>query len=188
MTRIIAGACGGRLIEIPARGTRPTAARVRESLFSSLEAERPWDQLRALDLFAGSGALGLEAVSRGCQAAVLVESDPAAARICRLNASRLGMGQAVTVRATSVRSWLRSVDPSFGFDLVFLDPPYELDDDAVDGLLAALVDSGVLRPEARLVVERAKRSRPPQLPTVNSPVTARRFGDTVIYRAVWYGP
>lgn len=188
MTRIIAGSAGGRRLVVPPRGTRPTSDRVREAIFSSLGAEEPWDGLRVLDLFAGSGALGLEAVSRGCDAAVLVDCDPRAARVCARNASSLGVAAAVAVRAVTAQRWLHSVDEAACFDLVFVDPPYELAEDVVDDILQGLTRPGLLRDRARIVVERSRRCAPPRWPIGCSDSGSRRFGDTVVYRAIWYGP
>lgn len=188
MTRIIAGELGGRRIAVPARGTRPTAERVREALFSSLAADRALVGLRVLDLFAGSGALALEALSRGCHDAVLVESDQRAARLCVRNAASLGLTAVVVVAAVPVDRWLRRNRNSGRFDLVFLDPPYELTDDAVAGVLAQLCGNDLLRRDARLILERSRRSAAPEWPTGCGGTTSRRFGETVLHQAVWYGP
>lgn len=188
MTRIIAGLAGGRRLVVPPRGTRPTAERVREAIFSSLSAEQRWDGLRVLDLFAGSGALGLEAVSRGCIAAVLVDCDPRAARVCARNVSSLGVAAAVAVSAMSAQRWLNSGHDGEGFDLIFLDPPYEQADDVVDDVLKRLTRSGLLRERARIVVERSKHAATPHWPVGCSDTRSRRFGDTIVHRAIWYGP
>lgn len=173
---------------MPSRGTRPTAERVREAIFSSLASEQTWEGLRVLDLFAGSGALGLEAVSRGCDEAVLVDCDPAAARMCARNANSLDFATQVLVKTMTAQRWLVSTDDRDGFDLVFLDPPYELGDEIVDGILLSLTRPGLLRRDARIVVERSRRATPPRWPIGYSSTGSRRFGDTIVHRAIWYGP
>src|ERR671933_2420185 len=105
VTRIVAGAAGGRRLRVPRGATRPTSDRVREALFSRLEHEVDLDGARVLDLYAGSGALGLEAASRGAAAALLVDSAPAAAAACRANAADLAL-PGVAVRAAPVAAVL----------------------------------------------------------------------------------
>ncbi|MDR1798475.1 MAG: RsmD family RNA methyltransferase, partial [Bifidobacteriaceae bacterium] len=133
MTRIIAGSARGREVKVPPRGTRPTSARVREALFSLLEARLGgpggWEGLAVLDLYAGSGALGLEAASRGAARVVLVDSSRAAAGVAQANAGALGLAGVVSVLAVKVEAVaagasLPGLDQSF--DVVFLDPPYAL--------------------------------------------------------------
>ncbi|MDP3973093.1 MAG: 16S rRNA (guanine(966)-N(2))-methyltransferase RsmD [Candidatus Nanopelagicales bacterium] len=190
MTRIIAGTAGGRRIVVPARGTRPTSDRVRESVFSSLGSEREWSGIRVLDLFAGSGALGLESLSRGAGTAVFVDSDSAAADICRRNVSALDFlaSSAEVVRA-DVSAWLeRGPGSRPPFDLVFADPPYAVDDNVVGAVLDALVDQMWLAEGARVIVERSAGGNHLKWPAGWQRIDERAFGGTVIYRAVWYGP
>ena len=157
MTRIIGGSAGGRRLATP-RGsqTRPTSDRVREALFSAVEA---WcgslDGLRFLDLYAGSGAVGLEAWSRGAGVVTLVEQDRRTAALVSRNATTVGFARA-DVRAQSVGSVLRK-PPAAPYDVVFLDPPYPLPDDEVTAVLASLVEGHWLVPGALVVVERASR-------------------------------
>ena len=125
MTRIISGRAGSLTLEVPASGTRPTSDRVRESLFSALESSDSIRDAAVLDLFAGSGALGLESASRGAAAVTLVERSAAAAAIAKRNAAKvaraLGGSPAAKVKATSVIAYLRGATETF--DLVFIDTP-----------------------------------------------------------------
>ncbi|MDR2999501.1 MAG: 16S rRNA (guanine(966)-N(2))-methyltransferase RsmD, partial [Microbacterium sp.] len=164
MTRIIAGAARGLRLDVPSAGTRPTSDRVRESLFGSLESMDVIDGARVLDLYAGSGALGLEAWSRGAASVDLVEKSHAAAGIVRRNiatvAKALGArpGDA-RVHQSAVHGFLQHTTGPF--DLVFTDPPYELDDASMTADLAALAP--LLSPDAIVVIERAQRSSAPEL-------------------------
>jgi len=132
MTRIISGSARGRRLAVPpGSSTRPTSDRAREALFSTIESLiRSFAGARVLDLYAGSGAVGLEALSRGADHVLLVESDPAAARTIRDNATKTGLAGA-EVRAEPVERLLAGGAPASPYDVVFLDPPYEVADDAV---------------------------------------------------------
>lgn len=181
MTRIIAGLARGLPLSVPAKGTRPTSDRVREALFSALESRDLVDGARVLDLYAGSGALGLEAASRGAASAVLVERHAAAAGIARANAAKLraaGADAEVSVVTRDARSWLeRHAGPAF--DLVFIDPPYELGNDALVGDLASLAP--LLAPEAVVVVERSTREAEPRWPDGYALDRRSGYGETVLY-------
>jgi len=183
MTRIIGGAAGGRRIATP-RGasTRPTSDRVREALFSAVES---WcgslRGLRFLDLYAGSGAVGLEAWSRGAGVVTLVEQDRRTAALISANARALGFARANVV-ASSVAGTLRR-SPAAPYDVVFLDPPYPLADSAVADDLAALARQTWLVPGALVVVERSSRSPEPVWPDGFSGTREKRYGETVL----WYG-
>lgn len=183
MTRIISGAAGGRRIQAP-RGsaTRPTSDRVREALFSAVES---WcgtlQGLRFLDLYAGSGAIGLEAWSRGAGVVTLVESDRRTAALIRENARRLGFAKA-DVRTANVATLLQQ-DPAAPYDVVFTDPPYPHPARDVDRDLAGLVAHGWLVPDALVVVERSVRGDGPTWPAGLEPIRSRRYGETVL----WYG-
>lgn len=164
MTRIIAGTAGGRRLRTP-RGelTRPTADRVREALFSAVEAmlgrtSGSLQGVRFLDLYAGSGAVGLEAWSRGAAQVTLVEKDRRTAALVRDNAAGLG-ATAARVVASSVRRVLTE-SPVTAYDVVFLDPPYAATAASVPGDLLPLVGRGWLAPDAVVVVEHSAR-RPP---------------------------
>ena len=179
MTRIIGGRAGGRRITVPPTGTRPTSDRVREALFSALEARGVIEDAQVLDLFAGSGALGLEALSRGASTAVLVERDPRACAVLAMNARAVGAaGAGVLVRRASVATYLsaRSRTP---FDLVLVDPPYA---DPVDDVLAALA-GGWLASDALVVVERDSRSPAPAWPAGLVPEEPRSYGETTLHWA-----
>ncbi len=188
MTRIIGGAAGGRRLSTP-RGsaTRPTSDRVREALFSAVESWcGSFEGLRVLDLYAGSGALGLEALSRGADRAVLVEQDKRAARLVADNARTLGLPGAA-VRSMSVSTFLGSAPEPIRaeerFDVVFSDPPYSATTERVERDLIALVEHGWLAPDALVVLERSSRSREPQWPPGLDALRSRRYGESVL----WYG-
>lgn len=181
MTRIIAGAWGGRRIQTPTGdGTRPTSDRVREAMFSSLESELGGfdEDLRVLDLFAGSGALGLEALSRGAQFAVLVESNPKAAAVIARNIKDLGA--AGRVDRSKAERWVEDGTPN-AFGLVFVDPPYAVSTAEVARLVGA-VKEGFAEPDALFVVERATRD-PFTWPAGIEPVRSKKYGETTL----WYG-
>ena len=191
MTRIISGLAGGRRIQAPpGSSTRPTSDRVREALFSRLEHLDVLRGARVLDLYAGSGALGLEAASRGASAVVLVEqARPAAAAIRRNVASLADVLSGVSVRAEPVERFLATPPPAAArFDLVLLDPPYDVAEDALAGVLDALVAGRWLDPEALVVVERSGRSPEPRWPGGLSATVERRYGETVMWFADVAGP
>ena len=184
MTRIIAGSAGSLSLAVPRSGTRPTSDRVREAIFSALEARDAIDGAAVLDLYAGSGALGLEAASRGAAEVVLVERAKAAADVCRRNAdsvSRALRGRPVRVRVAMrpVAAYLESA--AGGFDLVFIDPPYELDERALAHDLALLAP--LLSPDAVVVVERSSRSPEPGWPGGIVPGRRRDYGETTLWWA-----
>jgi len=191
MSRIIAGSAGGRRLTVPpGDATRPTTDRVREAFFSSLAAwlgtsEQPPDSQLAgvafLDLFAGSGAVGLEAASRGADPVVCVEFDARTCDIIRANADAARLAPLV-VRDTAQRFLASSGPASTGFDVVWLDPPYGLGDAEVDALVDAVVTPGRLRPDALVVVERSVRSRAPRFPA-DADAWQRRYGETVLHHA-----
>lgn len=187
MTRIIAGRAGGRRLQTPKGDqTRPTSDRVREALFSAIES---WagslHDLRFLDLYAGSGAIGLEAWSRGAAAVTLVESDRRTADLVRANARSVGCDVADVV-ARSVTATLSETARS-SYDIVFSDPPYPLDDGAVSGDLALLAAHGWLAEGALVVVERSRRSPEPTWPAGLEPLAGRRrlkkYGETHLWLA-----
>ncbi|OZC54245.1 16S rRNA (guanine(966)-N(2))-methyltransferase RsmD [Rhodococcus sp. 14-2470-1a] len=178
MTRIVAGIAGGRKLKVPPRGTRPTSERVREAVFSSLGARMDLEGASVLDLFAGSGALGLEALSRGADKVVLVESDARAAAVARENAAAVGIAGA-SVRCAPVASVLAgSADTAF--DLVLADPPYAVTDAAVGHMLEALVEGGWLAHDAVVVLERSSRSAETVWPPGLLPEKVKKYGETRI--------
>ncbi len=183
MTRIIGGTAGGRRLKTPSgASTRPTSDRVREALFSAVDATLgTLAGLRFLDLYAGSGAVGLEAGSRGAAAVTLVEQDRRTAGVIRDNARTLGL-RGVEVRVGAVARTLGQA-PAAPYDVVFLDPPYALDTGQVVAGLEALRDHGWLAEEALVVVERSSRTPGLDWPYGFVAVRERRYGETTL----WYG-
>lgn len=185
MTRIVSGFAGSLTLRVPKNGTRPTSDRVREAIFSALDARDAITGLRVLDLYAGSGALGLEAASRGARVVTLVEKNQQAATLCRANASavtkaapRTGAPQ-ITVSGQSVQGFLDST--SAGFDLVFIDPPYELSAEELAENLHALAP--LLHEEAIVMIERSSRSPEPEWPSGLELDRRKDYGDTTLWWA-----
>ncbi|APE36126.1 16S rRNA (guanine(966)-N(2))-methyltransferase RsmD [Nocardia mangyaensis] len=176
MTRIVAGTAGGRRLEVPPTGTRPTSDRVREALFSAIDARLDLDGARVVDLYAGSGALGLEALSRGAEHALLIESDRKAAAVVRANIAALGLPGA-ELRVGTVGTVLAHAAPA-AFDVVFSDPPYDVSTDDVIDDLTALAANGWLAPDALVVVERSSRSPEITWPAGYAPLKPRKYGET----------
>ena len=223
MTRIIAGAAKGRRVATPTGSrTRPTTDRVREAVFSVIAswagtlgepAASQLDGLAFLDLFAGSGAVGLEAASRGASPVWAVESDPATARLIRRNAAGFGLPVSVLARGAEAvvggrpsvfNSVSDAVSPRSGpaprvssdslssdsvpsdlgsFDIVWADPPYVYDDDKLDALLVSLVGNGWLAAQALVVVERSSRGRAPRWPPGLEVLPVRGYGETSVHFA-----
>ena len=183
MTRIVAGSAGGRRLRVPAGGgTRPTSDRVREALFGALDAAGAVDGARVLDLYAGSGALGLEAGSRGAAEVVLVESDRAAAAVARANAAALALPGVRVVHDRVERFLTAPAAAGPGWDLVLADPPYALTEDALARVLTALAP--LLAADATVVVERSSRSGQPPWPAgAEWSVRSRRYGETTVWTA-----
>ena len=187
MSRIIAGRCGGHRLHTPQHDrTRPTTDRVREAVFSTLATwaggtERgPQDALSGVafaDFFAGSGAVGLEAASRGATPVLLVEADRRTARTAERNVTELGLP--ARVRGDRAERVLGEPAPR-PFDVCWFDPPYELADAAVDALLAAAWDHGWVAADGLLAVERATRSAAPQVAGFGPP-RSRRYGETTVH-------
>jgi 16S rRNA (guanine966-N2)-methyltransferase len=184
VTRIVAGALGGRRLAVPAgERTRPTSDRVREALFSSLETLVDLAGARVADLYAGSGAVGLEALSRGAAHALLVEADPKVVRVLRQNIVSLGAAPAARLVGGKVATVLAAGPGGEPYDVVFADPPYGVPEQEVTAMLAALVDGGWLAAEAVVVVERATRSGEPRWVPGLTGERGRRYGETTL----WYG-
>ena len=184
MPRVIAGQAGGRRLAVPdGRDTRPTSDRAREGLFATISSiAGPLDGARVLDLYAGSGAVGLEALSRGAGHVLLVEQGARAVRVIKENISSIGLPGAVLVTDRVERVLARGPDGD-RYDVVFADPPYALADAAVERVLALLADAGWLAPGALVVVERATRSGPVSWPDGFVPDRERRYGEATF----WYG-
>ncbi|MFC5721172.1 16S rRNA (guanine(966)-N(2))-methyltransferase RsmD [Streptomyces gamaensis] len=184
MTRVIAGAAGGRRLAVPpGTGTRPTSDRAREGLFST------WQSLlgtlhgtRVLDLYGGSGAVGLEALSRGAEHVLLVESDARALRTIRENVRAIGLPGA-EVRSGRAEQTAAGPAPGRPYDVVFLDPPYVVDNEHLCEILLTLRSGGWLAEEALVTVERSTRSGEFPWPEGFEPVRARRYGEGTL----WYG-
>jgi len=182
VTRIVAGVLGGRrLVVPPGQGTRPTSDRVREALFNSLEHLTDLDGARFADLYAGSGAVGLEACSRGAAHVLLAESDAKAARVARNNITTLGVTDRVRLVTDKVERLLAGAADE-PYDVVFLDPPYAVADERVREVLQALAERW-LAPDALVVAERASRGAAPAWPEGFDQVAERRYGETTLWYA-----
>jgi 16S rRNA (guanine966-N2)-methyltransferase len=184
MTRIIAGFAGSLTLAVPRSGTRPTSDRVREAIFSALQSRELIAGARVLDLYAGSGALGLEAASRGASTVVLVDNANAATRVARENAARVthaapGPAPEIVVTAQSVQGFLATNTESW--DIALLDPPYDLTDEQLQHALEALVPR--LAPDAVVLVERSSRSPEPAWPTGLELDRRKDYGDTTLWWA-----
>lgn len=186
MTRIVGGAAGGRRLRTPPGDrTRPTSDRVREALFSTAESMLgSWEGLHVLDLYAGTGALGLEALSRGARRAVFVESHRRTATLVQANARDLGLdGAVVTARTAQAHLAGRRAGDEQPFDVAFADPPYDVPTAELRDVLASLVLGDWLHEGALLVVERSRRSGDLDWPAGVEPIRHRVYGET----ALWYG-
>ncbi len=187
MTRIIAGSARGRRLEVPAAGTRPTADRVREAMFSSLQALLsvngiPWSQTHVLDGYSGSGALGLEALSRGAASVLLIENRSAACSVIQRNIEVLGLpGARVTTASLATVAARKHRGDQYG--LVLLDPPYEVSAGTIAAELAVLAEHGWLADDAVIMVERPRNQPEAPLPADCDLLRSRAYGDTVL----WYG-
>ncbi|GGF16800.1 16S rRNA (guanine(966)-N(2))-methyltransferase RsmD [Subtercola lobariae] len=185
MTRIIAGFAGSQRLAVPASGTRPTSDRVREAIFSALESRDLISGCAALDLYAGSGALGLEAASRGAAEVTLVEKNPAAARVAKSNATTI-LNAAAASKATKPRLTVvtQQVNAFLGssvvqFDVVFIDPPYDLSEIELAETLDRL--TGHVTAGATIVIERTARSPQPSLPPAFVLDRRKDYGETTLW-------
>jgi 16S rRNA (guanine966-N2)-methyltransferase len=190
VARVIAGEAGGRRLAVPAgRDTRPTSDRAREGLFATVSSILgPLAGARVLDLYAGSGAVGLEALSRGAAQVLLVESGAPAARVIRQNIDAIGLPGASVIADRVERVLAGGPDQAPGaaggrYDVVFADPPYAMADEDVTRMLARLADGEWLAPGALVIVERATRSGPVRWPDGFVPDRARKYGEATF----WYG-
>lgn len=184
MTRIIGGYVGSLRLASPAKATRPTSDRIRESIFSRLEARGNLTGAVVLDLYAGTGALALEAISRGAEAALLVERDGKAAAVCIQNALLIQKALAkqdieveTKVVNKAVASYLASA--THKFDLVFIDPPYEISNDEIQENLTALLP--LLNAEATVIVERSSRGEKFDVPDGLALEESKSYGDTEVF-------
>jgi 16S rRNA (guanine966-N2)-methyltransferase len=189
MTRVIAGEAGGRRLAVPAgRDTRPTSDRAREGLFGTiLSVAGPLTGKRVLDLYAGSGAVGLEALSRGAGHVLLVESGRQAAAVIKANIEAIGLPGAVLAVDRVERILAAGPDGHAGqgsrYDVVFADPPYAVPDAEITTLLTDLAGRPWLGQDALVIVERATRSGPFNWPAGYRPERSRRYGEATF----WYG-
>ena len=180
MPRIVAGVARGRRLVVPGRGTRPTSDRAREALFSTLAGLVDLEGAHVLDLYAGSGAVGLEALSRGASRAVLVESASAATKAIARNVATVALPGATVVQE-QVDRFLAAPPSQPEFDVVFADPPYDVPDETLAAQVATAA-AGWLRRGGVVVVERATRTGWTWPPAVDA-VKQRRYGDGTL----WYG-
>lgn len=178
MPRIVAGIAGGRRLRVPPEGTRPTSDRVREAVFNAVISRIDLDGARVLELYAGSGALGLEALSRGAAHVLLVESDARAAATVKANAAVVDLPGA-EVRTASVASVLAG-RPDTPYDLVFADPPYAVSDEAVRADLTALVANDWVEPGSVVALERSSRSPDTDWPDGYEVLRVRKYGEAKI--------
>jgi 16S rRNA (guanine966-N2)-methyltransferase len=183
VTRIISGFAGSRELKVPKSGTRPTSDRVREAIFSALEARDVIEGANVLDLYAGSGALGLEAMSRGAAHATFVEKSAPAAGLLRSNCELITSAGKLPASATRVTiapviSYLNTTAER-EFDLVFIDPPYDLAENDVSSMLEHLVSH--VASGADIVFERSSRSPEPTLPENLSLTKSKAYGETTVH-------
>lgn len=182
MTRIISGKWKSRMLRVPQAVTRPTASRVREAIFSTLSHELgSLSDLHVLDLYAGSGALGIESISRGALNAVFVDNDRTAISIINSNLGGLGHAHTQVVKS-NVATYVGQPSGGTTFDLVFMDPPYSVVDAVVEDQVAALVAQGWLNDDAMVVIEREAKSEI-EWPQGFETQEPRIYGDT----SIWYG-
>jgi 16S rRNA (guanine966-N2)-methyltransferase len=183
---------------VPPTGTRPTSERAREALFNRLDTLLDVDGSRVLDLYAGSGAVGLEALSRGAVFARFVESDRRAATLIRANVATVldigpgvrhgvsrpsAVGNRAAIDVRTVQSVLASDAPEKPFDVVFADPPYAVDTVAIDAMVEIVTRTGWLVEGGVIIVERSARTQAPNWPEWVVPLAAKRYGEGVL----WYG-
>jgi 16S rRNA (guanine966-N2)-methyltransferase len=179
--RVVAGEAGGLRLTAPkGTRTRPTADRVKESLFAALGPGRLLGAA-VLDLYAGSGALAIEALSRGATSALLVDRDPLAVDAIRRNLRTTKLSERARVQHRGVGAVIRGVPPADApYDLVFCDPPYDLAAGKLAGVLAALAEPGWVAPDGTVVVERAASAGPPLLAAGWGVTWSRVYGDTLV--------
>ena len=185
MARVIAGEAGGRRLAVPdGRETRPTSDRAREGLFATVTSILgPLTGTRVLDLYAGSGAVGLEALSRGASRVLLVESGARATAVIRQNIGALGLPGATLIADRVERVLAHSPPEDERYDVVFADPPYAMADAEISRVLSLLTGEGWLARDALVIVERATRSGPVRWPDGFEPDRARKYGEATF----WYG-
>jgi 16S rRNA (guanine966-N2)-methyltransferase len=180
VTRIIAGIAGGHTLKVPAAGTRPTSDRVREAIFSRLDALTDVAGATVLDLYAGSGALGIEAASRGAVRVDLVDNSERAINVIRANIASVSTAipnADIRAHRAGVTSFLETSRESW--DIVFLDPPYDVTNASLETALRALLPR--LSSDAVVAVERAGREPVPNWPAGYAELTPKDYGETRVY-------
>jgi 16S rRNA (guanine966-N2)-methyltransferase len=185
---VIAGDAGGLRLAAPKGSrTRPTADRVKEALFAALGPDRVLG-VTVLDCYAGSGALAIEALSRGAARAVLVDRDPLAVDVIRRNLRTTGLLERARVQRRGVGAFVRGAPPADApFGLVFCDPPYDQPAGELAGVLAALAAPGWLAADGTIVIERGASAGPPTLPAGWQVTWSRVYGDTLLVLAAQAG-
>lgn len=184
MTRIIAGKAGGRTIAVPPSGTRPTSDRVREAIFSRVESWSDIAGARVLDLFAGSGALGIEAASRGASRVDLVDNSDKAVRVIEKNIAAIQPSVSdCTMRSHRVSAIAYLESSAAEWDLVFIDPPYDQGNAVLEKVLDLLLPR--LSADALVAVERATRDAKPNWPSGYEVLMPKSYGETTVY---WLAP
>jgi 16S rRNA (guanine966-N2)-methyltransferase len=182
VSRIIAGAAGSLSLKVPQGATRPTSERVREAIFSSLEHRIDFEGIGVLDLFAGSGGLGFEALSRGATSLIAIDQDKKAHQALQANASTitkaLGAPVTITTQCQPVSAFLANPDSLSGIQLVFIDPPYELPNETISEIVARLAE---LVDDALVVVERATKTGEPTWPEGTEVLSDKTYGDTRVF-------
>jgi 16S rRNA (guanine966-N2)-methyltransferase len=184
--RVIAGMAKGRNLISPIGATRPTSDRAREALFSSLESEfGSLNNLSLLDLYCGSGAVGVEALSRGAAIVTAIDNDEKATNIARQNFELLekltGVGTYSVITISAGKFLDKASD--IPYDIVFLDPPYELPNNEIEKNISALLSNNYLKPSSVVAIERDSKSRPLAWPTGLTEVKIRKYGAATIYYA-----
>lgn len=197
MSRIVAGTLKGRQLKVPSQGTRPTSSRTREAMFSTLDAWNVLADAYVLDLYAGSGALAFESLSRGASQAVLVEKSRPSCELIKQNARTLGVGPYTKIFNTPVAKYLQtsvagshtgagSQTDAVGqkislvpFDLIFIDPPYDLPRVELTQNLQAIAQ-GLLAPSGVIIVEYAKRNGPIDVPPTLATISQKHYGETSV--------
>lgn len=184
MTRIISGRAKGHRLTVPSSLTRPTSDRVKEAVFSRLDSWGALQGADTLDLYAGSGALGLEAWSRGAAFVDFVEAHRPNATTIKRNMTHVGCS-AGRVHCAKTMTYLQQTHGQW--DLVFADPPYSVTDEDVNSVIDVLASTR-LRPGATVVIERGRSSAPPHFdPHVFTDVSHKKYGDTFVYYAYFQG-
>lgn len=185
--RIIAGSAKGRTLTTPAGVTRPTSDRTREGIFSALESEiGTCEGIAFLDLYGGTGAVGLEALSRGAAQVLVVEKNVKAADVCRNNyelVRNVADGKFSVLRM-SVDAYLE-MDPEklSRFDVLYLDPPYEVPNAIIEKVLKKIIEKQLLKPDAVVIVERSTRTQPFSWPEGLNGKKERKYGEGTVYFA-----